>query len=295
MLTNTKYIYLAEPIDQANGDTFSGALRVELLARDINWYSPLDAWSWSSGFSPVLQETNIEALRHAECMVAVWPVGTPSVGIPAELMWAKEHDISRIMLTDRPYGASFALIHLVDYDHWHTSAWHVADDVARLLNPKPTDDLGHIKRAMEADLQRMLSPLEARWSGPGVAPQGHHEGDAGYDLTSSADTLIPVGEVRSVQCGICVEMPPGYWALIQGRSSSWKRGLSVKASVIDAGYRGPLWVDCLNVGRTDCPVRAGERIAQLIPMPLVPPIHWIQVDELSPSDRGSNGYGSTGK
>lgn len=137
--------------------------------------------------------------------------------------------------------------------------------------------------------------LEGFWSGPGVAPQGHHPGDAGYDLTSSETCVVAYGKRAQIQCGICVELPPGWWALIQGRSSSWKRGLSIKASIIDAGYRGPLWVDVLNVGYDVVKVLKGERIAQLIPMPLAPPIRWTQVEQLSETPRGTNGYGSTGK
>jgi len=128
-----------------------------------------------------------------------------------------------------------------------------------------------------------------------LGPRPGKDGDAGYDLTAAEPARILPGDVGQVPCGIAVQMPPGIWGLIQGRSSSWRRGLSVKASVIDAGYRGDLWVDCLNIGPEPVLVAAGERIAQLIPMPLMAPITFVQTDILSDTERGSDGYGSTGR
>lgn len=284
------YVYLAEPIDQANGRIFSERLRLELMQRQVSWYSPLDAWSWyNDQFSPNIQATNDRALDGAAAVVACLPKGIPTIGVPLEIGRASACFKPIIVLSSSDRESSAAMIGTKV--HWFEDAANAAAAALAICSTsRPEMAIYNASAFIE-----MKEPLQGRWSGPGVAPQGHHEGDAGYDLTSSESISVGPHHRVSVQCGICVEMPPGYWALVQGRSSSWNRGLSVKASVIDAGYRGPLWVDVLNLLDQDIFIEKGERIAQLIPMPLCPPIVWTQVEQLSPSSRGTNGYGSTGK
>jgi dUTP pyrophosphatase len=106
--------------------------------------------------------------------------------------------------------------------------------------------------------------------------------------------VLNPGESRDLPTGIAVEFPAGYWGRITGRSSTLrKRGLFVNEGVIDAGYRGELLVYVTNRQSTRVEVASGERLAQLIVQPVVQaPAEWS--DELSPSDRGTNGFGSTG-
>lgn len=121
-----------------------------------------------------------------------------------------------------------------------------------------------------------------------------HVGDAGLDLYCSEDVTIPPGQFEDIPVGVSVELPEGFWGLLTGRSSTLrKRGLMVAQGVIDQGYRGPLFAGVWNL--TGEPVKAlrGERLAQLILLPL-----WAGGVEsvlfLSGSSRGSAGFGSSG-
>ena len=121
-----------------------------------------------------------------------------------------------------------------------------------------------------------------------------YPGDAGMDLAVVGSFVLNPGESRDLPTGIAVELPPGYWARITGRSSTLrKRGLFVNEGVIDEGYRGELLVYVTNRQSTPVVINHGDRLAQLIlhPVHQAPP-EWA--DELSPSARGANGFGSTG-
>jgi len=126
-------------------------------------------------------------------------------------------------------------------------------------------------------------------------------GDAGLDLMNAGPSVsIQVGETVQIPCGIRVKIPEGHFGMITGRSSTFsKKGILVPTSVIDEGYVGPLYVVAHNPGvRTlgstrDVRVELGERIAQLVVIPYAR-IDPLIVDELPDTERGSNGFGSTG-
>lgn len=127
-------------------------------------------------------------------------------------------------------------------------------------------------------------------------PVRGYAGDAGFDLFCSETTHIPYGEFRDVPCGINIELPEGVWAMITGRSSTLRRRqLLVIQGIIDVGYRGPLYAGTQSFAPGPVTVERGERIAQLIPMPLwADKLYFERVSELEPSDRGTNGFGSSG-
>lgn len=280
------YIYLAEPIDQAINMRY-WTLHNLLANAGFNFYAPKTAWSWQGDMTAEIQQVNDVALKAAGAVLAAIRHGIPSYGVPIEIERAFHAGVPVVVLADFPREQSgiFAAMNCV----WTMEPAEAVNQLKALLRTKHA-------RVIEDEEPVLLGRWQpAAIDGPrGSAPySGGYTGDAGYDLTSVETMTVPVNEARSVPCGIHVQLPDGYWALIQGRSSSWRRGLSVKASVIDAGYRGPLWVDVLNISRYNRVVKAGERIAQLIPMPLCPPITWVE-SPLDPSSRGSNGYGSTG-
>jgi dUTP pyrophosphatase len=95
---------------------------------------------------------------------------------------------------------------------------------------------------------------------------------------------------------VAVELPEDVWGMIVGRSSTFfKRGLIVNSAVIDQGYRGDLFACVFNPGPEGAWAKAGERLAQLIPMPLLSPgIATVRVEVLDRSDRGDAGFGSSG-
>lgn len=131
-----------------------------------------------------------------------------------------------------------------------------------------------------------------------ILPTRAYPGDAGYDLYCSMPGGVPIPPhgFADVPTGVRVELPDRHWALLTGRSGAIRnRGILVVNGIIDNGYRGPLYAACQNMTDESVCVRLGERIAQLIPM-VLPHDEWVveQVDELSPTQRGSNGFGSSG-
>ena len=131
-----------------------------------------------------------------------------------------------------------------------------------------------------------------------VLPVKAHATDAGLDLTATGITtqINECGQLMLVyHTGLAVEIPEGYVGLLFPRSSIYKKSLMQTNSVgvIDAGYRGEIMA-VLKVTTDVIPAvyKQGERFAQLVIVP-IPEIEVVEAEELSESDRGENGYGST--
>jgi dUTP pyrophosphatase len=135
-------------------------------------------------------------------------------------------------------------------------------------------------------------------AGPGQLPTRAHPGDAGFDLyvaPHGALRILP-GEFARFDCQLHVQPPVGHWLMVVGRSSTFGKGLLVNVGVVDSGYRGPLVVDCRNISDREVRVEAGDRLAQMIPIGLVSDSVVLErVESLDPSERGSNGFGSSGR
>ena len=128
-----------------------------------------------------------------------------------------------------------------------------------------------------------------------VTPSQAYKGDAGWDLTIVEDVVIKAGEGMDVKTGIAVAMPENHYGRIVGRSSTMrKRGLLVIDAVIDAGFRGELFSYAYNPGSTWVNLSRGESIAQLIISP-IPSVVWVERVKLSDSERGTLGFGSSGR
>jgi dUTP pyrophosphatase len=139
-----------------------------------------------------------------------------------------------------------------------------------------------------------VSSLKCEVSGEFV-PVYSHPGDAGADLRSSVDTLIPARGKQLVATGICLKLPAGCVGLIWPRSGlAVKHSLDCGAGVIDSGYRGEIKVLLFNHSDQDYVVKQGDRIAQLI-VQKFEKVDFIPVDSLEETARGGNGFGSTGK
>lgn len=103
------------------------------------------------------------------------------------------------------------------------------------------------------------------------------------------------GDRYLVPTDIRIELPEGYWASIEARSSTSKQSLIVPKGVIDEGYRGQLFAQIINVGKTVKYINHGDRLVQLILHERqIKDFDIIEVDELSESERGESGFGSTG-
>ena len=122
---------------------------------------------------------------------------------------------------------------------------------------------------------------------------------AGADLYAclEAPVIIQPGETAWIPTGLSLEVPKGCAGLIYARSSMGvKRGLAPanKVGVIDSDYRGEIRVVLLNHGKTPQTVENGERVAQFLITPVLTPAY-EEVDELTDTERGVGGFGSTGK
>jgi dUTP pyrophosphatase len=131
----------------------------------------------------------------------------------------------------------------------------------------------------------------------GFLPQYAHEGDAGLDLRSTAQVFMPASGRATVGTGVRVSIPDGFVGLVFPRSGlACKQGIRLAncVGVIDSGYRGEILVTLVNdsevTGRLVC---RGDRIAQLVVMPYAR-CEVVQADSLDDTERGEDGYGSTG-
>lgn len=127
-----------------------------------------------------------------------------------------------------------------------------------------------------------------------VIPQYAHPTDAGLDLVAVSKSKDNDGNFV-YGTGLVFEIPEGYVGLVFPRSSVTARCMTVAncVGVIDSGYRGEVTVK-FKPYLFYRPYDRGDRIAQMIIIPY-PHIDFVEVDELSQSDRGEGGYGSTGK
>ena len=122
---------------------------------------------------------------------------------------------------------------------------------------------------------------------------------AGADLYACIDSSLGInpGETKFVHTGLCAEIPQGFAGLVFARSGlACKKDLAPanKVGVIDSDYRGEIMVAIHNHGRQTRIVENGERVAQLLIMPYVC-ANFIESAELSDTQRGEGGFGSTGK
>lgn len=119
--------------------------------------------------------------------------------------------------------------------------------------------------------------------------------DAGVDLPCSADVTVPPHEFADVPTNIAAQMPEGYWGLICSRSSAWfKKRLFIYQGKIDNEYRGELMFGVYNPTDSPIIIHKGERLAQFILVPQVDSLWSFSPTGLDATERGDQGFGSTG-
>jgi dUTP pyrophosphatase len=129
-------------------------------------------------------------------------------------------------------------------------------------------------------------------------PHYETEASAGMDLRANIQesiTLKPL-ERTIVKTGLFIELPVGYEAQVRPRSGlAAKKGITVlnAPGTVDADYRGEIGVILVNLSNEDFTIENGERVAQLV-IAKHERAQWIEVEELSSTDRGAGGFGSTG-
>lgn len=125
-------------------------------------------------------------------------------------------------------------------------------------------------------------------------PERAHEADAGYDLKSPVKCRLYAGEAVVIDTGVHVQIPECHVGMLKSKS-----GLNVKhdivgEGVIDSGYTGSIRVKLYNHGKESYVIEVGDKISQLVLLPIITPELEV-VDSLEATDRGNNGFGSTGR
>ena len=136
----------------------------------------------------------------------------------------------------------------------------------------------------------------------GLALPAYQSADAaGLDLLAAVPESTPMvlapGKYALVPTGLTIALPPGYEAQVRPRSGlAAKHGVTVlnTPGTVDADYRGEISVILINHGDTAFPIRRGERIAQMV-IASVTRAELVPAESLSATDRGSGGFGSTGR
>lgn len=292
--------YLAYPIDQVGGliDSDLGKLygwledaKNELLQGGVEiTFDPGDAFKVRLGAEagPEIREVNQVALRHADSVLAMLPLALPSVGVPMEI--------------DLAVGSGKAVAILTDVTVWMLQFGPEADvEVFELTEEGFEAATTWLLSHQQNDTEEVFDPLPFvvldKEVGIDLTPRRKYKDDAGWDLVTSKRTLLQPGETADVPCGIAVQLPSWAYGRITGRSSTMRtRNLLVGEGIIDTGYRGELFVQATNMGGYEMAVEVGERIGQLIlhanDSAAVRP---VRVQDLVASERGANGFGSTGK
>jgi dUTP pyrophosphatase len=117
-----------------------------------------------------------------------------------------------------------------------------------------------------------------------------------FDLFAVQDMSLPYNTVVRVPTGLALEIPAGFCGVVYSRSSSFLKGMIITPLVVDADYRGEIFISVRwsDIERTSYELKAGDRIAQIRIEKLIE-TKFTEADELSDTDRGTQGYGSTGR
>jgi dUTP pyrophosphatase len=129
-----------------------------------------------------------------------------------------------------------------------------------------------------------------------IIPHRNKLSDAGLDLFSIDNVTIKSNQAvaTKIKTGIAIEIPNGYFGLISDRSSIGSKLIKVMGGIIDSGYRGELIVCLVNLGINEYNINIGDKIAQLLIIPYNTS-KIIEVNELSETERGDKGFGSSGQ
>lgn len=127
-----------------------------------------------------------------------------------------------------------------------------------------------------------------------IMPTRAHTTDAGLDLYAREAQIVPARESAIFDTGVHIELPLGTTGFIKSKSGLNVNHGIISDGVIDVGYTGSIVVKLYNLSGCDYRVEAGDKISQLVILPIYAPPMKL-VDELEETDRGNNGFGSTGK
>lgn len=125
-------------------------------------------------------------------------------------------------------------------------------------------------------------------------PTRAHSTDAGLDIYARDEQIVPAKESAIFDTGVHIELPEGTVGMLKSKSGlNVKYGI-VSEGVIDVGYTGSIVVKLYNHSGFDYRVKVGDKISQLVIMPILTPTPYL-VESLEETERGDNGFGSTGR
>ena len=127
----------------------------------------------------------------------------------------------------------------------------------------------------------------------GKMPEYKTAGAACADCYARVQTIIPAGERRLVPLGVCLELPEGYEAVVRPRSGMSKNGVDVAIGTVDCDFRSEIMANVINNMKEGLVVEEGTRVCQL-KIQKAEQFNFVKVDELSETERGNGGFGSTG-
>ncbi|OSS42865.1 Deoxyuridine 5'-triphosphate nucleotidohydrolase [Desulfurella amilsii] len=128
-----------------------------------------------------------------------------------------------------------------------------------------------------------------------ILPDYQTQGSSGMDLRSIETLDLGINEIKLVSTGLAVEIPQGFEGQIRPRSGLALKGVTVlnTPGTIDSDYRGEIKIILANFGKEYFHIQKGDRIAQLVIVPVVK-VYVAETKEFNYTERGSNGFGSTG-
>lgn len=301
-------VYFAHPIDQASvAETVGYRSVARQLAKVFGWvFDPSRAFLADPelDFDKRVQRINNEAIALADAVFAMLPAAGNTIGTVAEVIRAAHlgHPVM-VYSPKMPIGLGDLPPNVELWQADPLPGKRNADLEAaarRLLEVTETINLMYPAQELhQAKGTSFLSegPQTLHYSGPLHAAR-RYNGDAAWDVPSEYNVILEPGERRRVKTGVYVAPPPDVWISMVGRSSMFGRGLFVEPGVIDSGWRGELEAKVYNLSSTEAIIKAGERIAQLIPHRVeaqrLVPVDVGEPANLPDGDRGTNGWGSTG-
>lgn len=129
-----------------------------------------------------------------------------------------------------------------------------------------------------------------------IMPTKAHKHDGGYDLYARESLIIGAKESATIDTGVHVELPVGTVGFIKSRSGlMFKHEIVAGEGVIDCGFNGSIGVKLFNLGGRDYKVNAGDRICQLVILKLADVGELELVEQFEETERGNNGFGSSGR
>lgn len=145
---------------------------------------------------------------------------------------------------------------------------------------------------MENNLRSTVNVKLTDWA---YMPERAHYNDAGSDLRTPVSFTLKAHESYVIDTGVAMQIPDGWYGKLESKS-----GLNVRSEVvtpggvIDSGFRGTIVVRLHNQGNTDYKFAKGDKITQIVIQPCLL-CDFQKVDALDPAERGTNGYGSSGR